>query len=96
MDVRISDVVHCEETGRLTLRLGEAGQGFLDYVRDNQRMVVVHTEVPKSLRGRGVGAVLVEAALAEARRRGWQVEARCSYVARYLERRSSKGDAVTS
>jgi predicted GNAT family acetyltransferase len=49
-------------------------------------MVVVHTEVSKALRGRGVAGVLVEAALAEARHRGWQVEATCSYVARYLER----------
>lgn len=86
MVVKISDVVHCEVKGCFTLDLGEAGQGVLEYERVNLRMVVVHTEVSKSLRGRGVAAVLVEAALAEARRRGWQVEARCSYVARYLER----------
>ncbi len=43
-----------------------------------------HTFVPPALRGRGIAAVLTEAALAWATAQSLQVQASCSYVARYL------------
>ena len=45
-----------------------------------------HTEVPPAHRGRGVGAVLVEAVLDHARDNGLKVEPACTYVAAYMDR----------
>jgi uncharacterized protein len=49
-------------------------------------MVLVHTEVPSALEGRGIGGRLVKAAMDAARAEGRQVVARCPFVRSYLER----------
>jgi len=49
-------------------------------------MRMTHTEVPASLRGRGIAARLVAFALDEARAKGLKVEPLCSYVQRYMQR----------
>lgn len=46
----------------------------------------VHTEVPPSLEGRGVGSRLIRGALDDVRAKGLQVKASCPFVAAYLER----------
>lgn len=45
-----------------------------------------HTYVPPALRGQGVAAELVRAALAWARARGLKVMPACSYVRSYMRR----------
>lgn len=57
-----------------------------DYERQEQVMRLTHTEVPPLLRGRGIAARLVEAALAHARAQGLHIEPACSYVHAYLQR----------
>jgi predicted GNAT family acetyltransferase len=49
-------------------------------------MRMTHTGVPPSLRGRGIAARLIEAALAYARAQGLAVEPLCSYAERYMRR----------
>lgn len=49
-------------------------------------MMLTHTGVPKSLRGRGIAAVLVRAALDHARERGLKVRPDCSYAEDYMRR----------
>ena len=46
-----------------------------------------HTLVDDSLRGQGIAAKLVEAALAEIERRGGKVQATCSYAVSYLRKK---------
>ena len=58
---------------------GEAVYRMVDGV-----MELVHTEVDHSIRGRGIGAALIAAALDHARREGLKVRAVCSYARRYL------------
>lgn len=48
-----------------------------------------HTLVDNSLRGQGMAAKLVEAALAEIRNRGGKVQATCSYAVSYLDKKGS-------
>ena len=57
-----------------------------DYVLSGGKLVMTHTAVHPSLRGRGIAAALVEHALAYARAEGLQVEPVCSYVRGYLNR----------
>ena len=59
---------------------------MLDYELAGDRMIFTHTYVPPALRNRGLAAALVRTGLEDARRHRRRVEARCSYVARFLER----------
>lgn len=66
--------------------LAGAEVATLQYHLDRGRMVITHTFVPPTLRGGGVAAQLVRAALAEAREQGWKVRSECSYVTVFLQR----------
>lgn len=49
-------------------------------------MMLTHTGVPHSLRGRGIAAALVRAALDHARAHGLKVRPDCSYAEAYMQR----------
>ncbi|MBL9206118.1 MAG: N-acetyltransferase [Opitutaceae bacterium] len=66
----------------------------LEFVPDGERVAFTHTYVPPEWRGGGVAATLAHAALQEARRRGWRVVPRCSYVALFLTRHPEYSDLV--
>lgn len=78
-------VVHNEAAQRFEARV----QGWLcrcEYRLDGAVMVLVHTEVPPLLEGRGIAARLVAAAVAHAQAEGLKVRPLCSYVAVYFRR----------
>lgn len=49
-------------------------------------MMLVHTGVPHALRGRGIAAALIAAALEHARTHGLKVRPDCSYAETYMRR----------
>jgi uncharacterized protein len=49
-------------------------------------MMLTHTGVPNALRGRGIAAALVQAALDHARAHGRKVRPDCSYAEAYMQR----------
>ena len=49
-------------------------------------MMLTHTGVPQALRGRGIAALLVQAALDHARASKWKVRPDCSYAEVYMQR----------
>ena len=65
---------------------------FLDYEIDGDRITLVHTAVPESLEGRGVGTAIVRAALEDARTRDLSVIARCPFVRSYLDRHPEEAE----
>jgi predicted GNAT family acetyltransferase len=58
------------------------------------RYALLHTEVLREYRGRGVGASLVRAALQEIRSRSGTVTAICSFVADFLDENEEFADIV--
>jgi len=65
----------------------------LRYRRDGDRLVLVHTEVPDELEGRGLGGALVRAALGDAAAAGATIVPQCPFVRGWLERhRADLGD----
>jgi uncharacterized protein len=58
----------------------------LTYRRRDDRLILVHTGVPEELAGHGVGAVLVQAALAKATAEGLTVVPLCPFARSWLER----------
>jgi uncharacterized protein len=57
----------------------------LIYERHGDRLVLVHTEVPEALGGRGLGGRLVAAAVDEAEAKGLTIVARCPYAKHWLQ-----------
>ena len=67
---------------------------YLDYRRREDHIVLVHTEVPASLRNRGLGTVLAKHALDEARRTGLQVIVKCPFISSWLSRHHEYDDNI--
>jgi predicted GNAT family acetyltransferase len=57
-----------------------------DYRMSGATMLLVHTEVPPRLEGRGIAAALVRAAFEHAAAAGLKVVPACSYVRAYARR----------
>jgi len=59
--------------------------GVAEYRRQGDTLVFPHTQVNSSLRGQGMGARLVQAALDDVRASGRRVVPRCWYVAEFID-----------
>ena len=57
-----------------------------DYRMHGDTMMLVHTEVPQQLEGRGIASALVKAAFAHAKENGMDVLPVCSYVRAWVQR----------
>jgi uncharacterized protein len=57
-------------------------------------MMLTHTGVPAALRGRGIAAQLVQAALEFARGKGLKVRPDCSYAEVYMQRHPETQDLL--
>jgi uncharacterized protein len=79
---------------RFLIELPE-GTGELLYRRIPPRTLeLVHTEVAPTLRGRGVGDALAEAAMAYARAEDLSIVATCPFVRRWLTKHPEHQDLV--
>ena len=58
----------------------------LPYRRNGKRLVLIHTEVPVELEGRGLAGALVAAAVDRAAREGLTVVPLCPFARGWLER----------
>jgi predicted GNAT family acetyltransferase len=88
-----ADVVHNEGALRFELRL----PGLLciaQYRLIDGVMWLTHTETPPAMRGRGLAAQVVRAALDHARAHGLKVRPACSYVRTYLRRHPESQDLL--
>ncbi len=80
-----SDVVDRTGEGRFVLDIdGKVAE--LVYRVDGTNLVLIHTEVPSELEGRGLGGVLVRGALDRALRDGLTVVPLCPFARRWLKR----------
>jgi len=91
----MNDIVHNTSASRFETRV----DGLLcvaDYRVRGDIMIMPHTEVPAALRGHGIAAALVAAALDWARAHKLKVDPRCSYVASYMRRHSETQDLMAA
>ena len=78
------NIVHQPEHNRFISVIGNQ-QARLEYqLMPRQGIDFTFTFVPESLRGQGVAEKLVRTGLAWAREQGYEIEASCWYVRRFL------------
>ncbi len=87
-------MTHNADLHRFEWHAGNASPAVLTYTQAGSHVIFDHTFVPDELRGRGLAAELVRAALNEARQRRWKIVPRCSYVASFIERHPAYADLV--
>ena len=90
----IPPVVDNEAASRFELDI-DGHVAELVYRRYADRLVLVHTGVPEALEGRGVGGLLVRAAIERAVQQGLTVVPQCPFARRWLERHPEVAGRVT-
>jgi len=70
------------------------GLAFARYRRDGATLMILHTEVPRALEGRGLGSQLVQGMLELVRSRGEKVVPLCGFVRRYIALNPGYADLV--
>ena len=58
----------------------------LEYKMRDNKILLIHTEVPHEIGGRGIAAQLVESVFKDIRARGLKMAPYCPYVKAYLKR----------
>jgi predicted GNAT family acetyltransferase len=83
-------VVDNREAQRFEILI-DAKTAVLEYERTPTSLVLVHTQVPPSLRGRHIADTLAKAGLEAAHAEGLQVVAKCHFVKAYLRKHPQLG-----
>jgi uncharacterized protein len=87
----VPEVTDNQAASRFELRAdGHLAQ--LVYRRNGKRLVLIHTETPPELEGRGIGGRLVAAALDRASREGLTVVPLCPFAHGWLQRHPAEAD----
>jgi predicted GNAT family acetyltransferase len=81
----VSEVIDVPEQGRFELDV-DGHIAELYYRVEGSRLVLIHTEVPDALGGKGIGGLLVRAAVDRAASDGLTIVPRCPFARGWLER----------
>ena len=61
-------------------------RSFIDYKTRDNKIYLIHTEVPAELEGRGIAVAIVEKALTYIEQKGLKLVPLCAYVQFFLKR----------
>ena len=66
---------------------------FIEYIQTGNNIIyLTHTEVPRSLEGNGLGAIIVSKTLKYIKENGYKMAPLCPFIAAYLKRNPGKAD----
>jgi uncharacterized protein len=89
-------VVDNKERRRYEVHVGGALAGILAYSVHDGVVVMPHTVVEPQYEGRGLGGLMAEKALGDAREHGLKVAPQCWFIAAYIERNPEYADLVVA
>jgi uncharacterized protein len=87
-------IVNNEKEQQFEARL-EGEMGSLVYRMHEGKLVLMHTEVPEKLGGRGIASALAKHALDYGRSRHLPVKVYCPFVLAYLKRHPEEMDIIS-
>ena len=90
----MSDVTDDLEHHRFTY-VEDGHEAQLVYRARDNRLILIHTEVPEALGGRGIGGRLVRAAVERAARTGETVAPWCPYARKWLSDHEDVASTIT-
>ena len=90
----VQQITDNQSQARFEFRIGDL-VAELKYHRNGNRFVLLHTEVPAELEGRGIGGRLVGAAIDHAARQGLTVVPLCPFARAWLERHADEAAKAT-
>lgn len=79
------ELVKDENTGRFEMRVGEY-LPFIEYTEKGEDLVLLHTEVPPELEGKGVGTAIIEKTLQYILKNNYNLVPLCPFVIAYINR----------
>jgi predicted GNAT family acetyltransferase len=79
---------------RFEIDLGDGSFAIAEYTLPAGKIMFTHTEVPPAHEGKGLGTMLIKAALAAARERGLQVIPICPFFAGYMQKHAEVQDLL--
>jgi predicted GNAT family acetyltransferase len=79
-----AEVTDNAERHRYEVRDGGRLAGYSRYRDEDGRRTFLHTEIREDFEGQGLGRVLAQEALRDARAKGHEVEAECPFISAYI------------
>jgi predicted GNAT family acetyltransferase len=95
LNLREVPVIHNEEAHRFETQV-DGLRALIAYRRFPDRIVLIHTEVPPALEGKGLAAKLARTALDFARANHLCIVPLCPYVAIFLRKHSEYHDLLST
>lgn len=89
----MADVRDNPERHRFEMDTG-AGTAFASYRANGDILMILHTEVPRAVEGRGLGSQLVAGMLDLLRARGVKIVPLCGFVRAFIARHPDYADLV--
>lgn len=71
---------HHKEENKFVLEIEDGGKAFIDYEKEEDKLHLVHSEVPPIYRGKGIGKELVLKTFEKLTQLGYTAKAHCGYV----------------
>ena len=87
------DVVENPEQNRFELAL-DGGTAIVAYRRDENRVVLIHTEVPEEFAGQGVGSRLAKGVFELIRASGRKAVVRCEFLKGWIAKHHEYDDII--
>jgi len=88
------EVVNNKKQSRFEILLPDGEYATLEYRWLKGSMVLMHTVVPVSARGKGIGATLVKYVLENAREQNLRIIVYCPFVAKYMKAHPEYNDLL--
>lgn len=83
--VKDLDVVYVAAAKRAVAYVNKKQAGYCSYYESGGKWIIDHTVVEELYQNKGIAGHLVQCILDEARKRGIEVEAKCSYAVKWFE-----------
>lgn len=94
-DIGEFEIEHNESAHRFEARV-DGNLALVQYrYSEDGAMVLAHTEVPRTIEGRGIGSKLAQAALEYARSRDLRVVVTCPFISSYIDKHPEYQSLVT-